>query len=278
MGWSEIARRRRWHKYESDAARHWDDVWQDHWRGKSFDSLLAEAHASVQLPFLARHLSRDGAVLESGCGHGQWLAALRRPGLRLVGLDRYADPMIRGLASDPALTFVQGDIARLPFASGSLAAGMSFGVLEHFEQGCDAQLAEMLRVLAPEGVLLVSVPYYSALRRALEPLRLVRERLHESRALRRLLGRADLPPRRFYQYAYTTREFGRVLARGGFRSQAVIHYDTEHGLVRDYAVLRALRRRAPGLFRALHRTLLAISPRVTAHMQMHAAAVGRAPA
>ncbi len=275
MGWNEIARRRRWHKYESDAARHWDGVWADHWRGKTFESLLADARASVQMPFLARHLAREGAVLESGCGHGQWLAALRRPGLRLVGFDRHAAPMTRGLAADPALTFVQGDIARLPFVSGSLAAVMSFGVLEHFEHGCDAQLAEMLRVLAPDGVLLVSVPYYSVLRRVLEPLRLVREGLRECSALRRILGRAGLPPRRFYQFAYTTREFRRVLARGGFRSQEVIHYENEHGLVRDYAALRTMRRRAPRLFRVLHRALLAISPRVTAHMQMHAAAVAR---
>jgi hypothetical protein len=80
-----------------------------------------------------------------------------------------------------------------------------------------------------------------------------------------------LPQKRFYQYAYTTGEFRRELEKHGFRTESVIHYDTEFGLTRDYPLMRAFRRRLPPLFRAFHATLRVLSPRLTAHMQMHAA-------
>lgn len=56
----EIFRRCRWHRYETDAARHWEVVWEDHWRGKAYAALLEEARSSGQARFLREHLSAAG--------------------------------------------------------------------------------------------------------------------------------------------------------------------------------------------------------------------------
>lgn len=68
----------------------------------------------------------------------------------------------------PNLSFVQGDIAHLPFADNSIASLSSICVIEHIGLGrygdpldpfgSEKALTEMIRVLAPSGSLYISVP------------------------------------------------------------------------------------------------------------------------
>ena len=56
-------RRKVWYRYEKDAARHWEGVWADHWRGETLDTLIAKAAQSQEL---RSRLEPDGARVVGG--------------------------------------------------------------------------------------------------------------------------------------------------------------------------------------------------------------------
>jgi SAM-dependent methyltransferase len=105
------------------------------------------------------------------------------------------------------------DLRALAIRTGAVTAYVSLGVVEHDPEGPDAILAEARRVLAPGGVLVVSVPYLNGARRLGAPW--IRRRARVVAAA----GGA------FYQYAFSRRELSAALARHGFQPQAAHPYD-----------------------------------------------------
>lgn len=100
----------------------------------------------------AETFAPDGPVLEIGSFQvvpGQGDLRPLFPGRRYVGLDRRAGPGVD----------VVGDVERLPYADGSFGVVVALSAFEHvarFWRGFD----EAFRVLRPDGVLLVSCPFY----------------------------------------------------------------------------------------------------------------------
>lgn len=97
------------------------------------------------------HVGRPDRVLDVGSADGPSVGWLRGHGHR-VAMD--LDP--RGLAPGD----VCGSALALPFASASFDVVAAFDVVEHCAPEADA-LAEVARVLAPGGRLLMSVPAYT---------------------------------------------------------------------------------------------------------------------
>jgi SAM-dependent methyltransferase len=114
----------------------------------------------------------EGRVLDLGCGHGRYLAALGEAGFAAFGLDRSRH--LLGAVTDPLLRrrTVRGDMRRLPFASGSFAAALSmftsFGYFGSRETHRDV-LAEAARVVAPGGRLVLDYLNAPQVRRGLVP-------------------------------------------------------------------------------------------------------------
>lgn len=118
-----------------------------------------------------RHLRLfDGArVLDLGCGEGRHVHGLAMAGdYTVIGVDLDTASLAKakaGLESLPApstprggtITFEHGDATALPFADDSFDAVICSEVLEHLPD-YSAALAEIRRVLRPEGMLCVSVP------------------------------------------------------------------------------------------------------------------------
>lgn len=95
-------------------------------------------------------------VLEVGGGQGG-LTALLYPQAKITNLDLDPQYVQATCNQQPNVQFICGDATQLPFADASFDAVTMFDVLEHIP---DDRLAiiEALRVLKPNGFLLVSTP------------------------------------------------------------------------------------------------------------------------
>jgi SAM-dependent methyltransferase len=136
------------------------------------------------------YLPTDAPILEAGCGLGSVAMVLRGKGFPVIGAD-YA-PAALGIAQqyEPGLPLCAADVHALPHAANSLGAYLSFGVLEHFEQGMGPALAEAYRVLQPGGILVLTIPYPSVVHRLVN-------------WKRRLQGASTLTHDDFYESTYT---------------------------------------------------------------------------
>ena len=197
--------------YYSRAAT--QEFWSEHWGSEDVDRLVRVAEASPLTDLIERALPDHGRILEAGCGLGQYVILLRRRGHAMVGADWTPDALGRCRAAAPATPLVVMDLAALAVGTGALAAYVSLGVVEHDENGPEAIVAEAARVLAPGGRLLLSVPYWNGVRRALTP-HLVRE----GRRVRATGGA-------FYQFAFTRREVRAFLEAHRFRVTSFHPYD-----------------------------------------------------
>jgi N-acetylglucosaminyl-diphospho-decaprenol L-rhamnosyltransferase len=107
----------------------------------------------------ARRLAPGRRVLDAACGEGYGSALLAEYALNVVGVDidgNCVDHARERYASRTNLCFEQGDITGLPrLEAGTFDLITCFGVLEHMEQP-ERLLAALDRLLAPDGVLIVS--------------------------------------------------------------------------------------------------------------------------
>jgi ubiquinone/menaquinone biosynthesis C-methylase UbiE len=114
------------------------------------------ARANAVLGLLA---GTSGSVLDAGMGPGHLVAELDRRGWTVSGVD--ASPaMVQAARSKlPAAAerLSQARLEQLPFADASFDAVTAIGVLE-FVDHRDAVLCELMRVLRPEGIAIVSAP------------------------------------------------------------------------------------------------------------------------
>ena len=109
--------------------------------------------------FLARELCRGKDVLDVGSGEGYGAALLAQTAQRVIGVD--VDPVSVEHSShsyqSPNLSYIQGEAANLPLDDRSVDVVVSFETLEHFSNH-EVFLAEVQRVLRPNGFLVISTP------------------------------------------------------------------------------------------------------------------------
>jgi SAM-dependent methyltransferase len=105
------------------------------------------------------------------------------------------------------------DLRALAVRGSAAVAYLSLGVVEHDPDGPDAIVAEAARVLAPGGVLLLSVPYWNGVRRLSAPW------------LERNARRTRAGGGQFYQFAFTRAEVRRFVEAAGFQVRAFHPYD-----------------------------------------------------
>jgi len=163
---------------------------------KQFDGerFTAAAFGQVEVEhyhryLLARHYCRGLDVLDIAAGEGYGSALLSQVARSVVGVEIDAE-VVRAAAEEfvrPNLRYECGDARRIPLEDGSVDVVVSFETLEHIVEH-DEFLAEMKRVLRPNGFIILSTPdsqVYSPMGSAPNPYHVLELTSGEFRALLR---------------------------------------------------------------------------------------------
>ncbi|WP_449373674.1 class I SAM-dependent methyltransferase [Arthrobacter psychrolactophilus] len=98
----------------------------------------------------------SGPILDAGCGPGQWTDFLHRHGAEISGIDLVPEFVETARLRFPDVSFAKGSLQALEVADGSLQGILAWYSLIHFSpEELPSILAELARVLAPQGRLLV---------------------------------------------------------------------------------------------------------------------------
>lgn len=123
--------------------------WLPGWLRRRYMVVEALIEASVER--LAGQLPNGARVLDAGAGEGRHAAYF--PNCRYTGIDS----TVGDDEWDYSGLSVRGDLERLPFPAGSFDAALNIVVLEHCARP-GLVLAEIARVLKPQGRLLIIAP------------------------------------------------------------------------------------------------------------------------
>jgi SAM-dependent methyltransferase len=188
------------------------ELWEENWEASEFNRTLQFCQVDPLRPLFEKYAPKGSLMLEGGCGMGQFVTYYTLKGVKVIGLDFAQRALHRLNRQVPNLPLCGGDVSKLPFVDKSFDVYYSGGVVEHFEDGAENSLREACRVLKDDGVLLLSVPYFSPLRRLLKPLK------------KDFWKKVDKPETEqnsnglnFFQYAYKTPEFEKMLNEAGLR-------------------------------------------------------------
>ena len=201
------------------------------WDRRELASLLESCERDEALPLITKHLRPGARVMEAGCGAGRWVRYLADRGYRVVGLEYSGETLHMVRETWPDLCLVEGDAAHAPFAEGAFDAVLSFGLVEHWQDGPEEPLRETRRLLRPGGLAIISVPCLSGVRRLKRTLwwdeitrapraavaSLVRREPRPMTRLTRSYRYAVHPTYgRFFEYRLTPREFLEQVRAAGF--------------------------------------------------------------
>lgn len=120
------------------------EIWYEHWHRYA----------------LARQLGLHRTVLDVACGEGYGAAMVAENANRVVGVDISAEAIRHAgnrYGHQANLEFITASCDCLPFPDASFDLAISFETIEHIETQ-QAFIAELARVLRPDGVLLLSSP------------------------------------------------------------------------------------------------------------------------
>jgi SAM-dependent methyltransferase len=209
-------------------------LWEENWGKSDFERVLSFCEIDPLFPLFERYAKPGSLMLEGGCGVGQYVVYYSSRGVNVVGLDFARDTLTSLQKRTPGLRLCVGDVAALPFADETFDIYYSGGVVEHFEEGPDHAILEARRVLRPDGILLISVPYLSLLRRLLSPFR-----QKSWQSVERAATDSHRNDQQFFQYVYTQNEFESILSKVGLQVLEARGYGILWGLY-DIALVEAL--------------------------------------
>ncbi|WP_163971752.1 class I SAM-dependent methyltransferase [Oceanobacillus halotolerans] len=143
-----------WHKkaeYQWDKrASFWNERSKDMWENGSRKDII---------PFIKRHIPKKDFILDIGCGDGFGSYQLYKAGYRVTGVDLSSEMIGRAkryVQQGNDMSFIQGDITKLPFSDNQFDGIMAINVLEWTANPLEAIL-ELKRVMKRKAFLCVGI-------------------------------------------------------------------------------------------------------------------------
>ena len=125
---------------------------------RDFQTERADDTETEPVDALRERLPADAIVFDAGCGDGRPVLTELESDHEVVGLDFSRAQLAAAAERLTATELVQGDMTSLPFADGSFDAVTAFYSLIHVPEDAHADtLAEIARVLRPDGLVMVTV-------------------------------------------------------------------------------------------------------------------------
>jgi len=199
----------------------WTRRWEEKGISESFSRSISRREENKILLASIQSMPNNIRMLDAGCGLGEWVVYLSDLGFETHGVDLSQKAIEKLRYRFPRYHFHAGDIRKLPYKEHFFNVYFSWGVFEHFENGMRQCFDEARRVLAPDGVIIISVPYNN--RRHMmndnRPLEMVDTDFSRTKGFR--------TAKRFYQWRLNEHELEREFEFGGFKitKMELIHKD-----------------------------------------------------
>jgi SAM-dependent methyltransferase len=211
--------------YKATADSHfWDDHWKDHLSPEIYKK-AEQGNLGIFERVFTQYLPKSGRILEAGCGLGQYVVALRSRGYDCDGVEWGGNTVQAIKALLPEAAIRAGDVTQLDVPDGFYKGYISLGVVEHQLEGPKKFLQEAHRILADDGVMLISVPHFHALRKLKSKLGLYAKNIENLS---------------FYQYAFSIHEMESLLGKTGFVVIDTFPYDGYKGVKDEIAIIRRM--------------------------------------
>lgn len=217
----------------------WDNQWLNSNLKKALTSKRLTVGQKRVLKYTISYVKKGGKVIDGGCGLGDKVHALQINGYDAYGVDYATDTIAWIHNYFPHLNVACEDIRSLPFENGYFDAYWSLGVMEHFYMGFDDVVSEMWRVLKDGGMLFITVPSMSLLRKFKSSLNCYPT-----------FDNSEFNINKFYQFALNSDSLERTMNQKGFKSIAVKKISGFKGLSDEVPGTLLLTK---VLFKCLHR-------------------------
>jgi len=151
-------------------------------QAEDYDKMFSlRAYEKIETPVYRRALSRDVPsdanlpLLEAGCGTGRFTALFASLAASVTAIDMSRDSILRNRVRHAGRTaspvhYIHADLTHLPLQNALFGAVAHCGVYEHIPSRAMRQqfLEHARRVMAPDGVLLLSAYRYGGLTKIFE--------------------------------------------------------------------------------------------------------------
>ena len=241
--------------------RYWDDRWTQ--SPLPLEDFVIKYKPRTLMYMIDKYLPAGKSrakvkILEAGCGRGQIVYHLDKAGFEAYGIDSAARTVEQIRASFPHLRVSVQDVRDISCGDSFYDICISLGVIEHFQEGPGDVFREMHRVTKKDGLIFLSVPWISPIRK----LKL-RCGLYAQKPPRDDLG--------FYQYAYSLEELRRLFRSHHLKIRRIYCTGGLKGLRDEVMPLRPLLLTLRGLpesmpWKILTRILDRLTALVSGHM------------
>lgn len=138
----------KWHK---EAEKQWDgraDFWS-----KQSQAMWNTGSRSTIIPLISKYVEEKAHILDAGCGDGYGSFLLSELGIKVIGADISAEMIEKAnkRSQSENLTFIQGDLTKLPFEDETFSGVMAINSIEWTEVPLQA-INEIKRVTKPGGI------------------------------------------------------------------------------------------------------------------------------